>query len=231
MSEAAFSRHDLAFLAHDAAARAIPLDRCTAAVPNALGILSKWVRDGHPLVVTRQPDAPLDVIHLGLPLPPSRGKLRLAFAVALRDITAHRPAPTLESALDHLPLAWRPALTALCRAPSLAPCSPRIFGSAAIQAVTGMEAVHADSDLDLLLAPQSWDEACAAVRFLTEHAQRHPSPRIDGELLTRSGAAVSWRELASASRMLLLKNLRDLGLIEREGIVAAFDRPPRQDTA
>jgi len=68
----------------------------------------------------------------------------------------------------------------------------RAYGSYGWQQLTGLEYVHPQSDLDLLLEVATGaqaDKACAQLR----DAQLGPL-RIDGELTFEDGGSVAWRE-------------------------------------
>src|SRR5690606_41411581 len=83
--------------------------------------------------------------------------------------------------------------------------NPRVFGSAAMQAVTGIECVSEESDLDLLLAPASREAALAALAALAHIDASGVGPRIDGEIVDPHGRATSWRALAAGAASILVK--------------------------
>jgi phosphoribosyl-dephospho-CoA transferase len=107
---------------------------------------------------------------------------------ALRDVSSPRDVPALR-ALDQL-------------RPLLAPQEWGVSGSAGFELASGIQALHALSDLDLiLLAPQPLDRKDARALL----AQLDTAPcAVDLQLQTPFGA-VALREWAGGSRRVLLK--------------------------
>lgn len=225
MPERALERHDLVWLAPQAAAAAQPAGPCCAADPEAARLLADWVAAGHPLIVARQ-DGELGAaqIRLGLALPPALGKRRLAFRVARADIARSARPPAL-SAAAALPESWRPLVASLLGVPAIVAAAPRVYGSAAMQIATGLACVGADSDLDLLLTPPDWPAALAACRALAAFNAPRDGPRVDGEIRNRSGEAVAWRELAADSRQVLVKSRDAVRLVGRQAFAEGFFAP------
>jgi phosphoribosyl-dephospho-CoA transferase len=206
MAERRAARHDLVWLEPGSAraARALPLPPLST--DDALSRLADWIDAGRPLVVARQPaDLPPGRLRLGLPLPASQGKLRLAFDVPRAAVLRSAPPPPLAALADHLPRRWRGTLEALLACPAIRAADPRAFGSAGMQAVTGEDCVGDDSDLDLLLAPASREAALAALATLSRIDGAGLGPRLDGEIVDARGRATSWRELAGGASDILIK--------------------------
>src|SRR4051794_17822635 len=153
-------------------------------------IVEGWVRAGRPLVV-RRPNCgdPIGMIPLGLPLPPCHGKQRLAVALALSDIVAHAPPPSLADAAATAPPRWRQTIDRLLR---LCP-ETRTFGSLAWQHLTGLPYVSDGSDLDLLWPVGASHQARTLPSDIAEIASQAPV-RLDGEIICAAGG-VQWREL------------------------------------
>lgn len=227
MPERPLERHDLVWLAPAAVGAAQPASPCCAADPEASRLLADWVGAGHPLIVARQDGAVgAGQIRLGLALPPALGKRRLAFLVARHDIVRSMPPPALSvTALGALPAHWRPLLTTALALPEVLAAAPRIYGSAAMQFVTGLTCIGADSDLDLLLTPPDWPAALAACRALVALDDPCCPPRLDGEIRNAAGDAVAWRELAAASRQVLVKSPDQVRLVGRTTFADGFLAP------
>src|SRR5205807_67055 len=67
-----------------------------------------WARAGRPLVVRRPTCSDTaGLVPLGLPLPPSHGKRRIAVSLAAADIVVSAPPPLLADAAAAAPAAWR----------------------------------------------------------------------------------------------------------------------------
>lgn len=179
--------------------------------------LVAWFAQGLPAMVARRAvDDPDPRLRLGVPLPPSEGKQRLALRVPLHDVLRQQPPPTLEAILTSgVPSHWQAALHALAR---LAPA--RVFGAFAWQHLSGLPYVHAASDIDLLWQVEAMAQADALVARLQQWEAEH-GRRVDGELCLADGGAVNWREYADGSRQVLVKRLHGAALEARDRLFAA----------
>jgi phosphoribosyl-dephospho-CoA transferase len=240
MPERALRRHDLAWLTPAGARKAHgppfhaqcnqptpagtrPAAPCCAGDAQASALLAEWVAAGHPLIVTRQP-AGLGPgrLQLGLALPPARGKRRLAYVVAAGAVHHSSPPPALEAAAAALPQSWQALLRRLCGLPAIAAAAPRLFGSAAMQAITGLPCVGDRSDLDVLFSPPDWAAAVDLIHALRACDGSADGPRIDGEIRNALGEAVAWRELASGAERVLVKGPDEVRLIGCAQFAAGF---------
>ncbi len=153
-------------------------------------IVEGWVRAGRPLIVRRPGcDNATGMIPLGLALPPSHGKRRIAVMLAPGDIVAHAPSPALADAAAAAPPAWRNTIDLLV---DLLP-ETRTFGSLAWQHLTGLPYLSDNSDLDLLWPLASAAHAARLLTAIARIASQAPM-RVDGEILCSVGG-VQWREL------------------------------------
>jgi phosphoribosyl-dephospho-CoA transferase len=160
--------------------------------------VAAWLAADRPLVVARQPDnmAP-DTISVGLALPPVQGKRRIALSVtAAHDIARYTPPLLLADALAHAPAEWRPALAELDDAAMDMELELRVFGSLAWQALSGMQYLTPQSDIDLLWHPRSRAQLQQGIALLARWEQDR-GLRADGEVLFGGSSAVSWREWAT----------------------------------
>ncbi len=115
---------------------------------------------------------------------------------ALREVTSTRDLPALH-ALEQL-------------RPVLAPLNWGITGSAGFELATGIEALHAQSDLDLMLrTPEPLDRNDARDLLATLD---NAACAVDMQLQTPFGA-VALREWAGSSRRVLLKTARGAHLV------------------
>ena len=190
-------RHDLVWIDPQAA--------WTTLSPQAEPRLRAWVQARLPLVVARR-DPAVDgtQLRLGVPLPLDEGRQRLSLRIGRDAVIRHARPPRLTEVIDALSAAWRPALQALqqdCRAQDE---FPRVFGSHAWQALTGLDYLHAGSDLDLLWQVEGHRHALQVCALLQDWEIRY-GMRADGELLFDAAHAVNWREYASAATQVLVK--------------------------
>ena len=183
---------------------------------NAPALLADWARDDRPLIARRPVVGELPcLVPLGLPLPPSIGKQRLAFAVPPDSIRADAPPPLLRDAAAAAPPTWQASIAALV---GLDP-DTRCFGSLAWSHLTHLNYLSPGSYLDLLW--EVADEHAATSFALTLMVVDATAPmRIDGELLTPQGRAVQWREWASDAPELLVKALHANGVTPRAEMFA-----------
>ena len=153
-------------------------------------IVAGWAHAGRPLVVRRPAcsDA-AGLIPLGLPLPPSHGKRRIAVSLAAADIVASAPPPLLADAATAAPAAWGETIYRLLQ---LLP-ETRTFGSLAWQHLTGLPYLSEGSDLDLLWPLSSAEHARTLLPDIARIAKQAPM-RLDGEIVAAAGG-VQWREL------------------------------------
>lgn len=152
-----------------------------------------WAARGWPLVVRRA--LPDEVgVPLGMPLPPSAGKRRVAICVDADALAAVALPPAFADVLDAAPAGWRPTLRALDALGARCGVQGRVFGSLAWQALTGERYVTGTSDLDVLFPLPDAAQAATLLDGLTALDAAAPM-RIDGELLRDDGAGVNWREL------------------------------------
>jgi phosphoribosyl-dephospho-CoA transferase len=216
-------RHDLVWLSPegwDAALRALegaPLD-----------LARSWCMRGLPAVVRRtEPGTPPTLLCLGIPAPPdahSGQKVRLGFAAERRHITRTSAALALGDA--DAPVIWQPGLASLRIALRAAGVDCRVFGSLAMQTLTGDRYLNVGSDIDLLLRPLDAAQLGAGLALVARHAQSLP---LDGEIEFPSGHAVSWKEWLgpdgwahNESDRVLAKHLDTVALLRRDELLGQF---------
>ncbi|WP_086642893.1 malonate decarboxylase holo-[acyl-carrier-protein] synthase [Acetobacter sp. DsW_063] len=159
-----------------------------------------WAALRRPLVCRRPaPDEDAGVA-LGLPLPPSLGKLRLPFLLPV-DCLAPFDGSTALSALDAKPDSfWRPDVTKLLQLATRHDIAPEATGSLLWQSITGLDYLSATSDLDILwrVDPVRHDttsllrDLAALTGALTMC--------LDGEVIFPDDRGVQWRELHDSAK-------------------------------
>ena len=186
-------------------------------------VLTQWQRRNWPAVVRRQDaDASLDEVCLGLPVPPdSTGvKTRIALRVRSADVVRSSAAMALRAALPFSG-AWHARLTALCD--EAAALNLRVFGSLAMQAITGLQYVSPSSDVDVLFHPASRRALDEGLALLERHEKHVP---LDGEIVFPGGAAVSWKEWQMAVRhpaKVMVKEFHTVRLTDTASLLATLD--------
>ncbi|MGZ9718977.1 malonate decarboxylase holo-[acyl-carrier-protein] synthase [Rhizobium miluonense] len=207
---AALRRHDLAYVRSEAWPGLLHGQVEGEMEPDLLA----WAASGRPAIFRRRicTDA-MDIVPLGLPLPPDMGRKRLALACPPTAVIRTTPPPLLHDVLPAAPVRWRPTLEALLELGAFCRC----FGSLAWQHLTGLSYLTTMSDLDLLITCRSSIDAAQATDLLNRVAERAPM-RIDAELVTPCGTAVQWREWLSGNPELLVKSHTGSALIAREAL-------------
>jgi len=220
------ARHDLAWLNRQGWEHAI-----AAARPEHQAALARWQDNDWPAIVRRRDaDAGADQVCLGIPLPPdplSGEKIRIALRARQDHIgRTARPLP-LQAAPMGSARAASAAVNALARAAAgAAGVALHVYGSFAMQALTGQTYLTPSSDIDLLFYPTSRPQLDAGLALLAAHARSLP---LDGEIVFPGGAAVSWKEWlqAAASRSrVLVKDLHAVRLAEPAVLLAMLEARP-----
>jgi phosphoribosyl-dephospho-CoA transferase len=192
----------------------------------ALDLARGWRTRSLPAVVRRNdPGTPAGLLCLGIPAPPdahSGQKVRLGFAIERSHVAEVRPALALDQV--EAPAAWQPGLASLGLALRAAGIDCRVFGSLAMQTLTGKAYLGASSDVDLLLRPLNGAQMEAGLALLARHAQSLP---LDGEIEFPFGHAVSWKEWLSSDTpngadRVLAKHLDAVCLKRRDELLAQF---------
>lgn len=225
-----FARHDLVWLTGrgwERVREAAPLD--------ALEALDLWQGGGWPAVVRRaEIDLPPNEVAIGFALPPRRagdpkggkaGKLRVGCRVELADIGRRTRALPLVGALDAVPPQWQQGLAALEREAADAGIGLAVYGSVALEALTGQRYLTPRSDIDLLLRPLNRAQLMAGLALLARHALTLP---LDGEVVFADGRAVAWKELQAAfasapGTRVLAKGLERIALVPLDELTATLE--------
>ena len=234
-----FARHDLVWLGAEGWRQAL-----AGAPAEAQAALAAWQQAGWPAVV-RRADADLapGEVAIGIPLPPRAGdgrKLRVACRVAAAVLVRHqRPLPLAQAAAqfeaqstvqfsaqfqEMLP-GWRYALSELAQQAGARMLDVRVYGSAALQVLTGQRYLTASSDIDLLLHPRSRAELEEGLALLRTYAARLP---LDGEIVLPGGRAVPWKEWAAAldgaaGTRVLVKEMTRVSLAMPDALLASLE--------
>lgn len=201
-------RHDLVFVSQQAWCALLAMRRDLAADP----WIALWSSKGWPLIGRRAMPGDPHGVPLGLPLPPYAGKRRVALVMQPNDILSVAPPLALSCITRVAPRSWRPTL---CRLGALAArhsVHAGVCGSLAWQALTELNYVTTESDLDVLLHVGGDTQIDNLTTGMARIAAAAPM-RIDGELVREDGAAVNWRELHNGTREVLAKTVAGVLLI------------------
>lgn len=221
-----FSRHDLVWLNIDAVKHAEYSGPAPMEPIRAFSLLHRWVLGGYPLIVARQADVPEGFLRIGLAEPASWGKRRLSFLVNAYDIKQHQQGPSLATVLPQLPQHWQAGAGALQSFLANQNITAHVYGSSAVQVLTGLPCLTESSDLDVLFKPLDWSGVERLCLFLNALQTEYPEFKVDGEVLNPSGQAVQWHELfrsfSDPNSQLLVKTNRDVKLVGFENYRSSF---------
>lgn len=223
----AFNRHDLVWLKLDAVKHAEYTGPAPIAPMRALSLLHRWVLGNYPMIVARQNDTPPGCLRVGLAEPVSWGKRRLAFLVNVGDIERHQPGLLLGDIVHRLPQAWQAGASELAAKVNELGVPAHVYGSSAMEVLTGLPCITESSDLDVLFKPEDMATAMALCVHLNQLRLTHPEFKVDGEVLNPAGDAVPWLELSQQRVQLLAKSNHLVRLIDLDEYQSAFDRVER----
>lgn len=185
-------------------------------------VVADWVDRGWPLISRRPGVGESEGLALGLPLPPSLGKHRIAVVLQPDGVTTTRPPPLLDEAWTAAPPSWAETIERLSALAASHAGPARVFGSLAWQWITGLPYLTLDSDLDVLLSCASVGDIDGQATGIAEIEATAPM-RIDGELVRPDGSAVNWREVHARCDELLVKHAGGVALVNRKRFLGGLD--------
>lgn len=161
--------------------------------------IARWRQADWPTIVRRRDAHATDeqcAVGLALPPDPASGyKRRLALQALLAHVAKVLPPLAMKEAIATAPAPWRSPLADLDRAARKAGVPLRVYGSLALQALTGQSYLTASSDIDVLCYPVTREQLTAMLALLQATAAQVP---LDGEIVFPSGQAVAWKEWLAA---------------------------------
>src|SRR5450830_1754689 len=135
--------------------------------------LQRWAAHDWPAVIRRRDvDAQTDEVCLGVALPPDAegGKLRIALRIGTAGVRELQSPLSVAAVVSHAPTPWQGALRNLHDDVAAGGLSVRVYGSLALQALTGQAYLRPTSDIDLLFAPLDCAGLQQGMQLLQTHA-------------------------------------------------------------
>ncbi len=233
-----FQRHDLVYLS---AAGWQQIKQQLASAD--LEMAGQWERADWPAIVRR--DEPVGgqadearsaehysdkMVSVGIALPPrpDGSKRRVALRIAASHISSLQKPVKLGYAASSAPPLWRQGLGALDAQAKKLGIALQVFGSLAMQSLTGLSYLHADSDIDILFSPVSAAQLQSGLGLLADFSRRLP---LDGEVQFPDARAVAWKELSAysansgmAGMRVLTKSLHQVALLPISVLLAGFEQ-------
>jgi phosphoribosyl-dephospho-CoA transferase len=161
-----------------------------------------------------------DGVPLGLPLPPSAGKRRIAVEMRAAAIVSVSPLPSVSDVLGAAPVAWQPCLEELTDLSRAYEVRGGVFGSLCWQWLTGLTYLGPHSDVDIAWTLPRPDRLERFLDDLADVDTRAPV-RLDGEFVRADGAGANWRELHAGGAELALKTASQTLLCARADFIGA----------
>jgi len=178
-------------------------------------VFEEWISRSFPFVVKR-PCVSDDgkSIHCGIPLPPSRGKLRLGYIVRRESVEAVFNPPSLKECLSAAPENIRDELERLNMTAEKYGFSPLVFGSLAWQSVTGENYLSENSDTDLIFKIESPGHF-EMMGKVFEEEMAASALKYDVEIKMPDGNSFSWNEYRKGAEKILIKGNKGVWLSSR----------------
>lgn len=194
--------------------------------------LREWACRDRPVIVRRDDcegsagglGSP-DGAAVGIPLPPSCGKLRIALQLPAAASARHLPAVPLARCRNAAPRHWASLLDRLEALGDATAVEPGVCGSLLWQHLTGLLYLHDASDIDVLWRVTSVAQARAIAAALPG-IERGAGLRVDGEILSPGGWGIHWREFESQAPMMLVKTRCSVRLRSQAEVFEHLDAAP-----
>jgi phosphoribosyl-dephospho-CoA transferase len=181
-----------------------------------------WSRDWPVIVRRDDSESSPDSVAVGVPLPPSCGKLRVALHVPRAAVAARLPPVLLADCRHAAPPRWGKVLNQLEALGDATAIAPGVCGSLLWQHLTGLTYLHVASDIDVLWQVTSLSQARAIAGALPEIEHR-TGVRIDGEILSARGWGVHWREFGTLAPEMLVMTRSSAQLRSRADVFEHLD--------
>jgi phosphoribosyl-dephospho-CoA transferase len=185
--------------------------------------LREWMARGWPVIVRRDDGkSGPDSVAVGVPLPRSCGKLRVALHVPRMAVAARLPPLLLADCRHTAPGRWDTVLDQLEALSDATATVPGVCGSLLWQHLTGLEYLHDASDIDVLWRVRSLSQALAIADALPGIEQR-TGIRVDGEILSARGWGVHWREFGTQAPEMLVMTRRNAQIRSKADVFEHLD--------
>lgn len=185
--------------------------------------LREWGARDWPVIVRRDDgESSPDNVAVGIPLPPSCGKLRIALHVPLVAVAGRLSPVSLAECRRAAPWRWGTVLNQLEALGDATAIAPGVCGSLLWQHLTGLAYLHDASDIDVLWQVASLAQARAIAGALPD-IERRTGIRVDGEILSAHGWGVHWREFGTQAPGILVKTRGGAQLRSRADVFEHLD--------
>jgi phosphoribosyl-dephospho-CoA transferase len=164
----------------------------------------EWFQKGFPGIVRRPCFAENKKICIGVPFPPSMGKLRLACDLPMEKIAAIKKPPTLLECRKSLPDDSAGALEKLQFELDKKKLKAYAVGSIAWETLTGINYVTENSDIDLLFIVENKNEF-KDIDAILEHWHSEINRKCDIEIMLSNGNGFLWKEHKQSNGEVLVK--------------------------
>lgn len=185
--------------------------------------LHEWESCDWPVIIRRDDRKnEADGVAVGVPIPPSCGKLRIALNAPVAALKERLSAVSLADCRCAAPLHWIALLDHLEALGEATHIAPGVCGSLLWQHLTGLTYLHGASDIDVLWRVTSLSQAHAIANALPE-IERRTGIRIDGEIVSARGWGLNWRELGTRALEILVKTRTTVQLRSKADVFEHLD--------
>lgn len=185
--------------------------------------LREWGSRDWPVIVRRDDgESSPDSVAVGVPLPPSCGKLRIALHVPRVTVAARLAPVLLADCRGAAPRRWGTVLDQLEALGDATGAAPGVCGSLLWQHLTGLAYLHDTSDIDVLWQVTNLGQARAIAAALPDIEHR-TGIRVDGEILSARGWGVHWREFGMQAPEMLVKTRSIVQICSRAHVFEHLD--------
>ena len=209
-------RHDLLLLTQAG------LDRLAATIrvsedPAGTRMADMFAGFRLPVIVRRHSACDQTGIGVGISFPHRENGQRLRFAAAVmpREITeVISPYAIADKHFETL----APPLSALRKIKEIGCVQPGnlgIYGASALQVVTGLRYLHAQSDLDLIIRGETI-ESLININSVLSALETEMGVKIDVEIVLGDSGEVKMKELLSHQKTVLVKSMTHVDVIEKQ---------------
>lgn len=222
-----FARHSLIWLTNRGWQEAL-----ASVAPDDWNTVNQWRRQDWPVIARRtEPGNIGHQVYAGIAPPPvcnERIKRRIPLCVARTGVKKIAYPLRLDAIIPSVPTLWRTSLAALDAEAKNQGMSFLVYGSMALQTLTGQSYLTEQSDIDLLFYPVTGAQLAQGLALLRRHATSLP---LDGEIIFPSGQAVAWKEWSNATVLahhtqVLVKHIHGIQLCSVQALLMTLEAEP-----
>jgi len=218
-------RHDLMWVSPEGWEACLEMQPRLRQLPS----VRSWITAGRPVIRRRlMPGDNPKCCPAAITTPLAEGRMRIGLEVTADAIVHVEKPPALVTVQKTLPLTWQATLERIVATGHRHGLTPRVFGSAMWQVVTGHPYLTDRSDIDLLWhVPDARLAESAALCLSLQKIGQDAPVRLDGEIMRDDGLSMNWREfdISRSDRDILVKSDTGANLMSQKDFVGQRRTP------